>query len=290
MMQRHIYIHCDGGLGNRFNCLVGGLYLAHQFELVPQIMWPINNWCAASMEEVFTSKILPTPITYDQVFDTFDTLNLFRDNQYHRSLSFMHPDQISTLDACANVLQTESHKHVFYANSLIPTWMHRVLILQLINSHLLFNPELTTKAEQIMQTHTSDTPFWGIHLRKTDFGSNAVNDSTYESWIQANADQKVFVCSDDPECEHKFAKLPNVFIHDKCAHVKKLIPGEWTQLITDQNNMQWPFNVDRSSESVKQAVVDVWILSHSKLVNTNMNSTFLLLAHMLQQARATISG
>jgi hypothetical protein len=148
-----------------------------------------------------------------------------------------------------------------------------------------FRSDLIQQAHDVIQLHTQGAPFWGIHMRKTDFGDKAVSDFPYMNMIVAKPDQKVFVCSDDAQTEHKFNQLPNVFVHDKSHYVEKLVQGDWNQLITDDNHMQWHFNVNRSSASVQEAVVDLWILSHSHILNTNTQSTFLHMASLLKQSR-----
>ena len=56
--MRSIHIYCDGGFGNRFNGLIAGLALAKAAGLAPIVVWPRNNWCGASYEE-----LIATPAT-----------------------------------------------------------------------------------------------------------------------------------------------------------------------------------------------------------------------------------
>jgi len=283
-MTKCIYIYCDGGLGNRYNCLMGGLWLAHNLNLTPQVIWPQNNWCGAAFEDLFEPGMQLCDHDYNQIFDLIPTINVIHENVFNRPLSFLQVHHTSLMEIHTHMAQMP-HRHLFYLNSLIPAWMEHTHILDHIVTMLPFKKNLVDMAEHVMHLHAQGESFWGIHMRKTDFGDNAVSDLPYMNMIVANPDQKVFVCSDDALTEQKFNLLPNVFVHDKTHYVEKLVPGEWNQTITDQNQTQWQFNVNRSSASVQEAVVDLLILSHSNIMNTNTRSTFLHMASMLKESR-----
>ena len=42
-MPKKIYIHCDGGFGNRFNSLTVGLMIAEKGGFDPVVLWPSTN-------------------------------------------------------------------------------------------------------------------------------------------------------------------------------------------------------------------------------------------------------
>jgi hypothetical protein len=78
--------------------------------------------------------------------------------------------------------------------------------------------------------------------------------------------------------------LPNVAIYEKQAYVEKLVAGDWTTLASDHSGRVYPCNVNRSAQSVIDAVVDLLVLSHSEVIK-NSNSTFLNAALLLKAAR-----
>ena len=54
--MKELYIHCDGGFGNRFNALVVGLLIAEMGNFVPIISWPSTNVCRALYDDIFESE------------------------------------------------------------------------------------------------------------------------------------------------------------------------------------------------------------------------------------------
>ena len=124
----------------------------------------------------------------------------------------------------------------------------------------------------------------GVQIRKTDFGSNGADDDNLYDLVSGCPHKRFFVCSDDKAVEARFAALTNVVIHAKTAHVEKLVEGHWTTPTADHSGRVYPCNVNRSAQSVIDAVVDLLILSHSQIVKTS-NSTFLNTALLLQASR-----
>ena len=55
--MRKVIIFCDGGLGNRLNSLLGGLFIANQTQSSPVICWPENNWCGCNFKDLFNTDI-----------------------------------------------------------------------------------------------------------------------------------------------------------------------------------------------------------------------------------------
>ena len=51
--MKKLYIHCDGGFGNRFNSLIFGLSLAKKCGINPIISWPSTNVCRALFDDIF---------------------------------------------------------------------------------------------------------------------------------------------------------------------------------------------------------------------------------------------
>ena len=51
------HVLCDGGLCNRLNALMFALILKRKFGGSWRISWPVNNWCGAPFESLFTSEL-----------------------------------------------------------------------------------------------------------------------------------------------------------------------------------------------------------------------------------------
>ena len=120
-----------------------------------------------------------------------------------------------------------------------------------------------------------NTDFYDPHKPDFDQIFNQVSDTN---------ETKYFVCSDDEELENKFNQLENVSVYPKTSYVEKLTDeGEWRSVIVDDTGVEYPFNVERSDESVRQAIIDLYILSKSDMMKTS-NSSFLQTAILLKKS------
>ncbi|AKJ28524.1 hypothetical protein [Caldimonas brevitalea] len=283
-MTRSIYIYCDGGFGNRYNALISGLILAEAADLSPVIVWPTNNWCGAAYEEIFAE--MAHPVVRRELRTFVD-----EKERYHHLMVEDHlgmnvpnasPTQLPSQSALLDYVKS-SPKDVFYYTALIPSYMEFAAVRRQVLA-LRFRPEIMARAEHFVQTQTPGE-FFGVQIRKTDFGAHGADDNNLYDLIAKCPDRRFFVCSDDKTVEERFRVLPNVAIHDKSAHVEKLVDGGWTQQTADQSGRVYACNINRSALSVIDAIVDLLILSRSKVVKTS-SSTFLNAALMIQACTA----
>ena len=108
-------------------------------------------------------------------------------------------------------------------------------------------------------------------------------DSIYKT-ILDDVKGNYFICSDDEELETKFTQLNNAFSYKKKKYVEKLTKdGKWRDIIVDDEGVEYPFNVERSDETVIDAMIDLLILSKSTIMHTS-DSTFLKTALLIQQS------
>ena len=282
--DRSLHIYCDGGFGNRFNGLVSGLILAEAAGLRPIIVWPINNWCSAKFSDIFENtefevierellEYAPDKEKF-HFFMTEDHLKL--------GVPFHSPLAVSTLDDAVHFLKSDS-RDAYYHSPLIPGYLDWARVKPYIQK-LRIQPAITGRADAFIREKGLPEPFFGIQIRKTDFGANGADDKQLFELISKGKDKTFFVCSDDKTVEQTFSRLKNVAIYEKGAYVEKRISGDWTDLTADHSGRIYPCNVHRSAESVIEAVIDLLILSRSKVVKTS-NSTFLNTALLLQAAR-----
>ena len=61
--------------------------------------------------------------------------------------------------------------------------------------------------------------------------------------------------------------------------------GGWRDTVVDDDGNEYSFNIERSDESVIDAMVDLLILSKSTILNTS-ESTFLKTALLIQESNA----
>jgi hypothetical protein len=153
---------------------------------------------------------------------------------------------------------------------------------------LRLHSNILRSAENFRKASGLGENYYGLQIRKTDFGAGGADDDALFDLVQKAGDKKFFVCSDNKEVEARFRRLQNVAVYEKKAYVEKLVPGEWTALAADHSGRVYPCNVNRSAQSVIDAVVDLLVLSHSQVVKTS-SSTFLNAALLLKAARESIS-
>lgn len=279
-----MHIYCDGGFGNRFNGLIAGSLIAKAAQLTPIIVWPRNNWCRAAYNDIFElpENVLERELkTYLPIKDDFQFF--MTEDHLHMGVSNQSPLQTASLDKAVNYLSS-SHRDVYFHTPLIPSFLKMDCVLKQINC-LPLSKNLTHIAQRFIESRNL-TEFFGVHIRKTDFGANSSDDKNLFTLISNCPHKQFFVCSDDEEVEQQFGLLNNVAIYPKRAYVKTLVDGDWNTPTADSSGRVYACNVDRSALSVEDAVIDLLILSHSQIVDTS-NSTFRNTAMLLKAARST---
>ena len=280
---RAMHLYCDGGFGNRFNTLVSGLSIAKAAGIQPIVVWPRNNWCGASFSELLSNDfnvIESELITYLPVKDKFHFF--MTEDHLGMGVANKSPLQIQRLDEVIEYLNSDS-RDIYYHSPVMPPFLHQDELNRQVQE-LKFNPEIMALALEFISTKGLDE-YFGVQIRKTDFGSNGADDENLYDLIRNTSHKKFFVCSDDKQVEQRFDALPNVAIYAKRAHVEKLLEdGGWNSVTNDNSGRAYACNVNRNALSVIEALVDLIILSYSEIVHTS-NSTFLRTALLIQGSR-----
>ncbi len=277
-MKNKNIIFCDGGLANRLNSLISGLKLAEILKGEWIICWPINEWCGAALDDLFKVDL---PIINEK-------LSFF---QYRKDELFfiMHEDQLKfnpkmyvningiTSFDCLNL---KMDRNYFYYNNLIPNFLSLKDINDVLNK-ISIKHYIKKQALDFIEKYEINNETIGLHIRKTDFG-DAVNDKELFD-LALSSEGMFFVCTDDILVSKKFSKLKNcaVYLHENYVG-KRDENLNWNDLVSDNVGRIYNFNVSRNSESVKAALIDLLILSKTKIVNTS-NSTFLKMAIIFKQ-------
>jgi glycosyltransferase involved in cell wall biosynthesis len=283
--SRTMHIYCDGGFGNRFNGLISGLILAKEAGLKPLVVWPRNNWCGAGFADLLTNDfdvVERELVTYVpeasnfQFFMTEDHLGMRVANK--------SPLELKSLEQAVAYLRSDK-RDIYYHTPLIPSYLDSKVVLEQAQK-IIFQPDIVRIAGSFIRENSLKT-FYGIQIRKTDFGIGGADDKNLYDLVKSSSEKDFFVCSDDKDVEERFSALPNVCIYPKRAHVKKMVDGEWNDLTADFSGRTYPCNVNRSADSVIDALVDLLVLSHSEIVLTSA-STFLQTAILLKNARVSV--
>lgn len=282
--MRKMYVYCDGSFGNRFNVLLSAITLCNIANLEPHIIWRRNNMCGAKLDELFENKFKQFhEFNSHKFFNKNKDLNLLiHENQYHQDLNYTSPFSFTTEEEVLSYTNQNTNDIFFYTN-LIPSWATEQRLLTETIPILAFKNDIVQESERYKSSNPKNT-YYGLHIRKTDFSAfHSFDEIGYYNHIKDNPNLKFFICSDDEDTEKKFLELPNTFSYLKTKYTEKFIEGDWNMVVTDYNGNQWPFNVNRKSDSVKQALVDLLILSNSNIIDTNSRSTFLQAAILLSK-------
>lgn len=275
-----IYILADGGLGNRLACTVGGLITADRLNLQPVICWPSNNWCGAFFQDLFDTQGREhnTLGIRDLFHEWADRVFLIHENQIGASLRHVVGHGINGEKSAQDL-----GKDVVFYSARVPGHLpHDTVIDQIRN--LRPNKDISAAVQRFVDQHNIDQSVVGIHMRKTD--NYNIDDEHWFSYVQDRPQQRFFVCSDEQATEQRFAKLPNVIVHEKTYYVEKLQEGPWRQeALTDPDGRVFPNNVNRGRESVIQAWIDLQILSWTSMASTTKKSSFAQFARWIAEGR-----
>lgn len=276
--MKNLYIHCDGGFGNRFNALVVGLLICERGGFNPIISWPSTNVCRAFYDDIFETQFEFNANRLEDYSNSIDEFEfIMHDNQLLWNTLINSPYSFSTIDQIVSHYNNSTKDNLFYFNNLIPNYSD-------LNLSLISELEFRKEYYEIVDNFLNYEDYIGVHLRATDFPQGSIDFEGIYDKIK-ESDKMHFVCSDSLEVENKFNELDNVFTFPKTSYVEKIDNSfNWRVVrgqIKDEMKKSLSFNVERSSESIKQAIVDLLILSKSDIMITS-NSTFLQTAQLLK--------
>lgn len=281
-----VFIYCDGGFGNRFNSLISGLFLAWACNKEPLIIWPQTRWNEAAFDDIFESnlKIFDT-FNKDTFFFTYDPINIVHWNPWganveqHNCMGIYMPINY--------FLSGKEDKNIMFYTSVICPWVD-INNLKPILDQIPFKSDINIEVEKFITSNFNNKEFYGLHARGTDHAYK-IDEEQFINLINNNKDKLYFVCSDENSIETKFSEqCSNVRVYNKTQYVELLDPtGGWNTLTKDEWGHQFAFNVKRPKQSVIEAMIDLLILSHSEVINTDHRSTFLQTALLIKRYRAT---
>jgi hypothetical protein len=263
--MRKMIIFSDGGLGNRLNSLIGGLIAAKKLGCTPVICWPVNNWCGCSFEDLFVLNLEIIDKGINDIFLDDDKIYLTHDTQPGKVFNNKFDHSVESL----NIIREMSQDIVYYHNKIPEYFLQDDIIKQLKTFKIASN--ILLQAKFFCEQHNIGKNIKGVHLRKTDHGRQIDSDQMFEN-ILNDKKSGYFICSDDKDTEDKFNELKNVLVYPKTSYVEKLIDGGWTTKIKDSEGRIFPYNVDRSKQSVIEAFVDLLVLSRTNIIIRNKSS------------------
>ena len=280
------FIYCDGGLANRVGSAVSGLILSDSLGLEPVILWPQNNRCRAPFRDIFLIDIPSANISMQSLVENRERFRFWThfDFRYEALGALIEPiKKIKTFDEVHRLYKNFSKdmKEIIFSENCFCDWIDDCLISYYLNK-LNFKPDIVHQAESVF-SNFNGKEYIGIHIRGTDFCADPPFQAMLQ-YVQNNPDESFFVCSDESAIEEKFSGFLNVVLHDKLEYVGKYTDGGWRKNFLSDDGLPCIFNVERSSNSVVSACVDLLLLSGAKTLINTSSSSFLSLAVRLHDA------
>jgi hypothetical protein len=264
--MKKLTIFCDGGLGNRFGVLIGGLITADILNMESIICWPENSWCGCSFEDLFDTDIKIIKDDINQLFsNNLDKVFLIHENQTNLKLDKVFSHSENSLDTISKLSDD-----VIYYHNQIPDYFDIFKILDKLSS-LKIQPEILDRVKLFSKEYGIDNTTNGVHFRKTDVPNQLDEGIIYQHMVQ-NSNTKFYICSDDKDTEMKFNMLQNTIVFPKTQYVEKLKDGDWNDLTTDKEGRVFNFNVNRPKQSVIDAFVDLLLLSRTQIIVDSVSS------------------
>ncbi len=270
--MKKVSIYCDGGLGNRFCTLIGGIHLSKKLNCDFEIIWPQKRWCNCYFDDLFEKNI--------SFRNTNEIVSEFIRNN-NISLFITHID-ISDNNNVQLIWQTNSinydkiNKHdkiVYYHNSL-PSYINEIES-SVIMSEIKINNNILNEVKDFTDKNNINYDTLGLHIRRTD-SPFITKDNFYFNYISGLNNKQIFVCSDEQEIEIKLKnKFHNVITRDKLQYVEKYIDAPWVT-----NKLPELYNIIRDRQSVIDAFIDMLILSRTNILSFKNIGTFYQLSNI----------
>lgn len=274
--RKGLIAYCDGGLGNRLNALIGGIYFSSLLDLNLVVSWPINRWCAAAFSDLFDASLV---VNEDSMVDINESsgchLLVAHERQLFTNTIVLNPNDALT----ARGLKQKINLHLpafvgmIYFNSTVPAYITDQ-DLRVIVPQIRIKGEYITKADEFLAySNLRKGCYWGLHLRGTDAGHRSIY---YDFWWVALFAflGPVVLCTDDDRLETRFGARRSVLTRARSSlPIKASAVVAWNDVTVDEYGREFAYNILRDSPSVEEAMVDFVLLGHSKLIYTSQ-STF----------------
>lgn len=285
----NVIAQCAGGLCNRINNLVNGIYLSELLGRSLRVWWDPDNACHCRMESLFSnefshdrSDVRPEDSVHYSPFHS-DKKKANEKNsigeerlrmtpgQKNYQDAHRRPDSMVGPDAEAIVSELRSIKSptLIFSSSIILADIIPEREVARILSGLEPVPDLRSRIAELVEKHSIDKSVVGVHLRRTDY--NLLDDGhvakRIDAYLRIDGKKRFLVCSDSMEAERKFmAMYPgNVFCVDGKHYLER---------ISKRRSDGHFSNLMRTEDSVRSALVDMHLLARTSFNVFSPISTF----------------
>ncbi|MCK4553272.1 hypothetical protein KAT80_03640 [Candidatus Pacearchaeota archaeon] len=251
-MNKHIISTSQGGLSNRIKCLISSMKIAKETNQELVLYWPKDYSCNCNFSNLFENKI-----------KEISKENLRKIIRQKNKKFVLVNDTESKIFSDKINLQYEK----------IPSEIKREILYYL--NKLKIKREILKKVEKFKKSNFSETTI-GVHIRGGDFKfiknkiGHVSNDKQFikemKRELEKNPKTKFFLATEDKETENKFLKI---FENEIIVYHKK--------------------TKKRDEEgSVKEALIEILLLSKTKRILGNFGSTFTEMAWFLGNCKPEI--
>ena len=285
-MEKTIICYCAGGLGNRIRPLSScySLSLLTNRKLI--IIWPDTSRCQAKFDQLYDCDVDVFPDTFLKYIENNCSIYGQGDSIYNEYALFGRKE-LPELASRKNIIPIHNTNMIKFDTS-----DHIIIITNNFLSgaetehenHFIKN--ILAPSKQIQQIIDREQSFLnldkntiGMHARATDFfEDHGVSDQYYFNLIrnESQEDSRIFVCSDSGEMEvsikTEFIGSREILIRENKSFLGKINGSEDS----------WVNNLDTTSDSVIDAVVDMYLLAKTDFRIYNNASTF---AHIIERLK-----
>lgn len=283
----NIIIQCDGGLCNRINNLINGIYLSQLLNRKLYVWWDLNQACHCPLEKLFTNdfntaykEIWSDDFVYYTPFNTTKRQDKNSYGELKFRLTFKYDDYPYMYNRLSDNLNLKSSEIIselksiqsatlVFSSSLILTEIIPESFIRKTLASLISVPEVNYEMNAALKNDNIDSSVTGIHLRRTDY--NLLDDGyiidLINRYLKLDNKKRFLVCSDSSATEQKFKNLypNNVILVNNKSFIEK---------INEKKSDQEFSNLMRSEKSVQSALVDIYLLAHTSFTVFSPVSTF----------------
>lgn len=255
---------CPAGLGNRIKCLISSIKRCEDIKKYNKniescIYWPLNEECGCKFNELFE---YPIKVVYRSELYTIEVDAYSGDSEINKSWKLKNKDNIEFDFKYNKLTQLEISKFLPYFKLIKPKKDIQDTVWAFINKY----KESFDKGEVI-----------GVHIRKGDYDTlldgrhNISKEDKFTErmrcLLEINPNYKFLICTEDEETEEKFRKR---FGSNNLIYFHKQFRGRNTP------------------NSIKEAFVDMLLLSKCNIILGTFLSTFTEVAWWLGKCKAQV--
>lgn len=279
--MKKIILYVTGGLSNRVFPLASSLEFTKITNRELFVYWPIDNRCGAHFKDLykdnnisfidddFLNSLDDSKTKYYSEFED-GVLNDF--NVYHRNFLFNKYKAQKLIVGALN-FNLDVENICFISNTFL-----NFVPLE-ISKNILKNfkviDECLEKIEYFKNLLNLDEHIVGAHIRGCDF-SNSLDYyvNKIQNILSNNKSQKIFICSDDNDFEKSLLIMfpDNIIIRPNKKYVTK-----------KNVNSDWIHNTDTDIDCMKEAIIDLFLLSKTNFLIYNNGSTFAKYVQILKE-------